>query len=119
MIRRPPRSTLFPYTTLFRSLREESVALEIALDLGHIEAGGDRNSERVDLRAPDDECVPGLGHRRESGIERTHCAAARAGPIGRAGDHDVVSSGKRPADRFKRSATHDHCVTQRKLPETP
>src|SRR2546425_10491005 len=23
MIRRPPRSTLFPYTTLFRSLREE------------------------------------------------------------------------------------------------
>src|SRR2546422_7183772 len=25
MIRRPPRSTLFPYTTLFRSLREELV----------------------------------------------------------------------------------------------
>src|SRR2546425_7094586 len=24
MIRRPPRSTLFPYTTLFRSLRDES-----------------------------------------------------------------------------------------------
>src|SRR5712691_10570406 len=44
--------------------------------------------------------------------------AARAGPIGRAGDHDVVSSGKRRTDRFKRSATHDHRVTQRKLPET-
>src|SRR2546430_8808664 len=26
MIRRPPRSTLFPYTTLFRSLLEELVA---------------------------------------------------------------------------------------------
>src|SRR5258708_12612730 len=26
MIRRPPRSTLFPYTTLFRSLRLRSVA---------------------------------------------------------------------------------------------
>src|SRR2546430_9404607 len=25
MIRRPPRSTLFPYTTLFRSLRQEGV----------------------------------------------------------------------------------------------
>src|SRR2546426_7729576 len=25
MIRRPPRSTLFPYTTLFRSLRQSSV----------------------------------------------------------------------------------------------
>src|SRR3712207_8885006 len=27
MIRRPPRSTLFPYTTLFRSLREPSVSI--------------------------------------------------------------------------------------------
>src|SRR5256885_8931670 len=25
MIRRPPRSTLFPYTTLFRSIEDESV----------------------------------------------------------------------------------------------
>src|SRR3989441_2812607 len=28
MIRRPPRSTLFPYTTLFRSLRPAEVALD-------------------------------------------------------------------------------------------
>src|SRR5258706_11415178 len=28
MIRRPPRSTLFPYTTLFRSTEEEQKALE-------------------------------------------------------------------------------------------
>src|SRR5690554_7595656 len=28
MIRRPPRSTLFPYTTLFRSLLEEEVTAE-------------------------------------------------------------------------------------------
>src|SRR3712207_7033055 len=28
MIRRPPRSTLFPYTTLFRSARENKVTLE-------------------------------------------------------------------------------------------
>src|SRR2546430_3279556 len=27
MIRRPPRSTLFPYTTLFRSLRENQLRL--------------------------------------------------------------------------------------------
>src|SRR5256885_3539240 len=31
MIRRPPRSTLFPYTTLFRS-RGEPVALELAIE---------------------------------------------------------------------------------------
>src|SRR2546429_8054315 len=29
MIRRPPRSTLFPYTTLFRSLRGRRLRLEI------------------------------------------------------------------------------------------
>src|SRR2546430_10563321 len=30
MIRRPPRSTLFPYTTLFRSLEEMAVVLHLA-----------------------------------------------------------------------------------------
>src|SRR2546422_1986917 len=33
MIRRPPRSTLFPYTTLFRSLRREDVLHLPAADL--------------------------------------------------------------------------------------
>src|SRR2546427_3424651 len=31
MIRRPPRSTLFPYTTLFRSLNRENQRLMVAL----------------------------------------------------------------------------------------
>src|SRR2546422_6495450 len=31
MIRRPPRSTLFPYTTLFRSLRQRRDARDAAL----------------------------------------------------------------------------------------
>src|SRR4051794_41633695 len=30
MIRRPPRSTLFPYTTLFRSVREDDRWLEVS-----------------------------------------------------------------------------------------
>src|SRR2546430_16263924 len=33
MIRRPPRSTLFPYTTLFRSLRQVLVTVQIAVSL--------------------------------------------------------------------------------------
>src|SRR3712207_8393068 len=41
MIRRPPRSTLFPYTTLFRSL--EAVALDLVLDLGPADQGGHRD----------------------------------------------------------------------------
>src|SRR3712207_8993726 len=32
MIRRPPRSTLFPYTTLFRSRRAPRPVLEAAID---------------------------------------------------------------------------------------
>src|SRR3989442_14089833 len=33
MIRRPPRSTLFPYTTLFRSAREDRMFLKRQFDL--------------------------------------------------------------------------------------
>src|SRR5438105_11860618 len=35
MLRRPPRSTLFPYTTLFRSLELNSLGSSILLLLGH------------------------------------------------------------------------------------
>src|SRR5258708_10070206 len=42
MIRRPPRSTLFPYTTLFRSKLSMMVGFggTIALDLHHIQNDG-------------------------------------------------------------------------------
>src|SRR5256885_11759795 len=37
MIRRPPRSTLFPYTTLFRSINDEMIAAYTRLfDLGFV-----------------------------------------------------------------------------------
>src|SRR2546423_9530848 len=36
MIRRPPRSTLFPYTTLFRSEERELVAIVVARERGKI-----------------------------------------------------------------------------------
>src|SRR2546422_7899927 len=35
MIRRPPRSTLFPYTTLFRSLAGTSGARRVVLGMAH------------------------------------------------------------------------------------
>src|SRR2546430_5071091 len=43
MIRRPPRSTLFPYTTLFRSEVDDAAALADAVDgddAGMVELGG-------------------------------------------------------------------------------
>src|SRR2546422_7830000 len=52
MIRRPPRSTLFPYTTLFRSLLPERVAPRPPAAAGDrravpSRAGGDRKSTRL------------------------------------------------------------------------
>src|SRR6266853_4803355 len=48
MIRRPPRSTLFPYTTLFRSLSGDTLA---GMEAGHMPALlhllGDRKSTRL------------------------------------------------------------------------
>src|SRR5258705_3746302 len=40
MIRRPPRSTLFPYTTLFRSLRSREAVDPLALGDLHHSLGG-------------------------------------------------------------------------------
>src|SRR2546427_5538657 len=61
MIRRPPRSTLFPYTTLFRSVelavataasRAQAAADRVGLQPSHVDAadvlaGADRKSTRL------------------------------------------------------------------------
>src|SRR5258707_10974781 len=47
MIRRPPRSTLFPYTTLFRSLHEPRAALCIGLQRGDAALGQCRSEEHT------------------------------------------------------------------------
>src|SRR2546425_7422198 len=50
MIRRPPRSTLFPYTTLFRSLRrlrDHRDDLQPAGVARHAEERGDRSEEHT------------------------------------------------------------------------
>src|SRR2546422_5495531 len=36
MIRRPPRSTLFPYTTLFRSYERELIARALSVSRGNV-----------------------------------------------------------------------------------
>src|SRR2546430_5591235 len=46
MIRRPPRSTLFPYTTLFRSQMEAAARLRL-LHGAEAECGRDRRVEAV------------------------------------------------------------------------
>src|SRR2546429_1152968 len=56
MIRRPPRSTLFPYTTLFRSAirsfgRSRSLKVLMVMELGvsHTSAGGNRINVRSQI----------------------------------------------------------------------
>src|SRR2546430_11857392 len=54
MIRRPPRSTLFPYTTLFRSQPAKLGLLPhglAALDIDSCERGVGRDEERADRKS--------------------------------------------------------------------
>src|SRR5256885_3440987 len=54
MIRRPPRSTLFPYTTLFRSGQDSTVCLAWALErFARVETIGLRSEEHTsELQSP-------------------------------------------------------------------
>src|SRR5688572_31180685 len=49
MIRRPPRSTLFPYTTLFRS-KLEHIARDYSGPEPRIECGGEQRVDRKSTR---------------------------------------------------------------------
>src|SRR3712207_7246859 len=65
MIRRPPRSTLFPYTTLFRSVRDERC--RPLQSLRDHEGRGGRNDEEAE-HGPDQEGArhAGKGNRSPS-----------------------------------------------------
>src|SRR5260221_3202909 len=67
MIRRPPRSTLFPYTTLFRSHRAG------ARHAGRLELQG----ERVQSRHPGD-AAAGLGDRKSTRLNSSHTVISYA-----------------------------------------
>src|SRR3712207_8294200 len=81
MIRRPPRSTLFPYTTLFRS--EE-----------HLGLGPDRRAPLVEVRAVDE----GRGD-AEAGQELLADEAAGAEELARR--DDVVAGAQLPEEDRK------------------
>src|SRR3989454_10284833 len=67
MIRRPPRSTLFPYTTLFRSLRDEGAAGQQRQDVYDHDVGEHQDPHGLPER------VPGVAP--DGGWERHLCAA--------------------------------------------
>src|SRR3712207_6649171 len=83
MIRRPPRSTLFPYTTLFRS-RAEHEALGAARERLGTEEGRRRYARRAGIEGTLSQGVRAFGLRRSRyrGLARTHLQhVATAAPV--------------------------------------
>src|SRR5258708_40351479 len=85
MIRRPPRSTLFPYTTLFRSERGSGVSVQIAQQ---VERGAGREHRPGGEEQQIVEWLQILAIRRDGGrgVQNEHRAVAEA--LGRAGDEE-------------------------------
>src|SRR2546425_13163556 len=79
MIRRPPRSTLFPYTTLFRSpLTGNSIATLVTDRVARV-FGGDRRTAQREDAARVARALGATGWRRWSGPQRR--AFARLAPV--------------------------------------
>src|SRR2546430_11658942 len=66
MIRRPPRSTLFPYTTLFRSLKGERLGGDLIHGLAHGSSGDQAVRDRG---AP---VVADIGDRKSTRLNSSH-----------------------------------------------
>src|SRR3712207_7407615 len=81
MIRRPPRSTLFPYTTLFRS--PQGVRLEDGVAVDHHQ-----------------QVVPGV---RDAGVERSRLAAVGLAHDAHPGQREVLDDPGGPVGRDRKS----------------
>src|SRR3712207_8460466 len=70
MIRRPPRSTLFPYTTLFRSEVETEVSLDAAMALWPYTDG--RRIEKTRHRVRVDDTAVDIEDRKSTRLNSSH-----------------------------------------------
>src|SRR5258708_29383518 len=98
MIRRPPRSTLFPYTTLFRSLQRraeqggehDGFPEQLADGSRIIMLGQDRSEEHTsELQSPDHLVCRLLLEKKKQRI-KTHEARPQPGAQGLLAQHDVT-----------------------------
>src|SRR5256885_5561753 len=88
MIRRPPRSTLFPYTTLFRSLGRIDQAVAVGPDRQAQPLGRERRSEEhtSELQSPCNLVCRLLLEKKKRPLSCGYCsssAARRFSPFGR------------------------------------
>src|SRR3712207_8847511 len=68
MIRRPPRSTLFPYTTLFRSSCVNPLAFDKRGAHGRVVDGGEGSAAESAQRLAPDATVVGAFHNVSAGL---------------------------------------------------
>src|SRR2546426_9093760 len=87
MIRRPPRSTLFPYTTLFRSLPTETAPRLVA------EPPVELHAHHVDAREVDGRAELADEARRVEGGAARELAALEEDDVAAAGERQVVGDG--------------------------
>src|SRR5947207_6298338 len=86
MIRRPPRSTLFPYTTLFRSLTrpdpgdEAAMLLQIVRRLGRVEHDGsvEEGEEQDQRQIQHQEQRPAVADRKSTRLNSSHTVISYA-----------------------------------------
>src|SRR2546422_8461745 len=90
MIRRPPRSTLFPYTTLFRSLLGADAARAQSVELGEERLGIEHHAVADDAHGALDDArgdlvqheLPGAGIDRVTGVGAALVADHEIGALG-------------------------------------
>src|SRR5689334_23621962 len=77
MIRRPPRSTLFPYTTLFRSRLSLATRSDLALD-AQVGADGATWLDRQLLAREHVAAAGGFGDRKSTRLNSSHSSISYA-----------------------------------------
>src|SRR5256884_7926664 len=122
MIRRPPRSTLFPYTTLFRSpgraTRRRALALEPAHATPRAGVSGHPRADRAEVRpagasAPQSARVRPAARCDAAGVARVVDRSAARGPGTRPG---AAAASDPVAGEPRRGARRPHSGEARALP---
>src|SRR3712207_8190303 len=106
MIRRPPRSTLFPYTTLFRSVAGPLSSDRGNPPVGDLVVGGARPQRRSEVGlAPREQAVPDLPVGGQS-----NPVTGAAERLAHGGDDPHRVAGTRHLKQLSRSAAPGTCV---------
>ena len=110
MIRRPPRSTLFPYTTLFRSVRDRGTVRDRGMECGRKgkrEERKERNWKRVGERVREG----GRVERRRRKGERWEIRERKRWEVGEEGGGREERKGKEAGAREFISSVTPNCQT--------